>query len=595
MAEYQAPLKDMQFLLYDVFKAENQWAAMSDLPELGRDLADAILQEGAKLAEQVFFPLNATGDEQGCRLEAGKVITPDGFKAAYQHLVEGGWLGLSGDPAFEGQGMPKMLVALFEEMMFASNSSLTLYVTLSLGAGLALSSHGSEEQKRVYLEKLYQGSWSGTMCLTEPHSGTDLGILRTKAASNGDGSYAITGSKIFITSGDHDLTENVMHLVLAKLPDAPEGTRGISMFLVPKFLVDSEGQLGDRNSVSVGSLEHKMGIKGSATCVMNFDGAKGWLVGEPHQGLAAMFTMMNYERLTTGIQGVGSADMAYQHALAYAKERLQGRSPRGAQYPEQPADPIIVHPDVRRMLLTIKAYTEGSRAFVVYTGLQLDLAAHAKDDAQRQRAEQLAALLTPVAKAYLSDRGFDSCVMAQQVLGGHGYVKEWGVEQLVRDARIAQIYEGTNGVQAMDLVGRKIYKTRGALLRPLLDDIRRLLAKVKSSLVLQSMAETLDQASLMLEETTEWLVDQADRNPNILGASAVEYLELVGLVSFAYLWLNMAKTAIEENERDGQEFYLSKLATAQFFYEKLLPKALSLGQSIQAGSQSTMQLSVEQF
>ena len=591
MAEYQAPLRDMQFLLANVFSAEQSWQQMSAMKEVSLDLATSILEEGAKLCQQEFFPLNRSGDEQGCQLVNGSVMTPDGFQSAYQALAQGGWIGLGGSPEFGGQGMPKMLTCLFEEMMFAANTSLTLYPCLSVGATLALLKHASDELKNRYLEKMYSGVWCGTMCLTEPHCGTDLGIMRSKAIPQADGSYAISGTKIFITGGDHDLTENIIHLVLAKLPDAPAGSRGISLFLVPKFFVDASGQLGERNAVSVGSIEHKMGIKGSATCVMNFDGAKGWLIGEANQGLAAMFTMMNYERLSIGLQGLGTMEMAYQHASQYALDRVQGRAAKGPQAPEQIADPLIVHADVRRMLLTIRAYTEAGRAFALYTGLQLDLAHFADDAAVRLRADQLVALLTPIAKAFLTDRGFEMAVQAQQVLGGHGYIREWGLEQLVRDARIAQIYEGTNGVQAMDLIGRKIFRSKGQMITPLIEDIAAQITLSRNMDALKPWCDQLQQAAEQYQSVTRWLVEQGQVDADVLGAAAVDYLDMAGLVICGFMWLKMA--TVTANATD--EFAQSKQQVAAFFFAKLLPKVDYYQHIIRNGSESVMQMLPKQF
>lgn len=592
MANYKAPLRDIQFLLADVFNADQQWQSMSAMKDVSVELAVTILEEGAKICQNELFPLNRSGDEEGCQLSQGKVITPAGFKSAYKALAEGGWIGLGGSPEYGGQGMPKMLTCLFEEMMFAANSSLTLYPCLCVGATLALLKHASEELKQRYLPNMYSGVWSGTMCLTEPHSGTDLGIMRTKAIPMSDGTYAVSGTKIFITGGDHDLAENILHLVLAKLPDAPSGSRGISLFLVPKWLVNADGSLGEHNAVEVGAIEHKMGIKASATCVMNFDGAKAWMVGEPHQGLAAMFTMMNYERLSIGLQGLGSMEMAYQHASAYALDRRQGRAATGAVAPHEVADPIIVHADVRRMLLTIRAYTEAGRAFAAYTGLQLDLAHFADDANVRERAEQLVALLTPIAKAFLTDRGFEMAVLAQQVLGGHGYIREWGLEQLVRDSRIAQIYEGTNGVQAMDLMGRKILRSKGQILKPLLADIAEEITRAKSNSELLPWCEQLQQAVQQLQETTDWLVDRAAVDPDCAGAAAVDFLDMSGLVIFGFLWMKMVTAAHLHQDKD---FAQQKHQVADFFFAKLLPKVGGYQQIICTNPRCVMQMPAQQF
>ncbi|MDN6876740.1 acyl-CoA dehydrogenase family protein, partial [Pseudomonas citronellolis] len=473
MPDYKAPLRDMRFLLTDVFDAPALWRRLPALAErVDADTAEAILEEAAKITGGLLAPLNRSGDEQGAQWKDGAVSTPAGFREAYATYAEGGWVGLAGNPDFGGLGMPKMLSVQFEEMVYAANASFALYSTLSAGACLALDAHASEALKQKYLPAMYEGRWAGSMCLTEPHAGTDLGLIRTRAEPQADGSYKISGTKIFITGGEQDLTENIIHLVLAKLPDAPAGSRGISLFLVPKVLVGDDGSLGARNPVSCGSIEHKMGIKASATCVMNFDGATGWLVGEPNKGLAAMFTMMNYERLSIGIQGIGCAEMSYQAAVGYARERIQSRAPTGPVAKDKAADPIIVHPDVRRMLLTMKALTEGGRAFATYLGQQLDIAKYGDDAEERARAEGLVALLTPVAKAFFTDTGLESCVHGQQVFGGHGYIREWGQEQLVRDVRIAQIYEGTNGIQALDLVGRKVLANGGELLALFAGEIR---------------------------------------------------------------------------------------------------------------------------
>ncbi len=591
MAEYRAPLRDMQFLLSDVFNAEQYWQKMSSMQDVSLDLATSILEEGAKLCQQEFFPINRRGDEQGCQFIDGVVITPEGFKTAYQALAQGGWIGLGGSPEFGGQGMPKMLTCLFEEMLFAANTSLALYSCLSVGATLALLKHASDELKNRYLPKMYSGVWCGTMCLTEPHCGTDLGIMRSRALLQADGSYRISGTKIFITGGDHDLTENIIHLVLAKLPDAPAGSRGISLFLVPKILVDANGQLGKRNALSVGSIEHKMGIKGSSTCVMNFDGAQGWLVGEANQGLAAMFTMMNYERLSIGLQGLGTMEMAYQHASQYALDRVQGRAAKGVVAPAQVADPIIVHADVRRMLLTIRAYTEAGRAFALYTGLQLDLAHFADDLGVRARADQLVALLTPIAKAFLTDRGFEMAVQAQQVLGGHGYIREWGLEQLVRDARIAQIYEGTNGVQAMDLIGRKIFRSKGQMIVPLMEDIEAQLQISRRIEVLRPWCDQLQASAQQWQSVTQWLVVQGEQNADHLGAAAVDYLDMAGLLICGFMWLKMATASVTTTD----DFAQSKQQVAAFFFAKLLPKVDYYQHVIRSGADSVMNMQANQF
>ena len=593
MPEYNAPLRDMRFLLNDVFDAPALWQRLPRLAErIDADTADAILEEAAKVTGGLLAPLNRSGDEEGAQWQDGAVRTPAGFREAYATYAEGGWVGLTGNPAHGGMGMPKMLAVQFEEMMYAANASFSLYSTLSAGACLALDAHGSEELKNRYLPNMYAGTWAGSMCLTEPHAGTDLGIIRTRAEPQADGSYKISGTKIFITGGEHDLTENIIHLVLAKLPDAPAGPKGISLFLVPKVLVNADGSLGEKNSLGCGSIEHKMGIKASATCVMNFDGASGWLVGEVNKGLAAMFTMMNYERLSIGIQGIGCAEMSYQSAVAYARERLQSRAPTGPVARDKAADPIIVHPDVRRMLLTMKALTEGGRAFSTYVGQQLDLAKYAEDQEERSQAEALVALLTPVAKAFFTDTGLESCVLGQQVFGGHGYIREWGQEQLVRDVRIAQIYEGTNGIQALDLMGRKVVANGGLFLSIFSREVRAFAAGANAELA--EFVTPLLTALDLLDNLTQGIVARAGNDPREIGAASVEYLHLFGYTAYAYLWARMAAAALRQREVDPS-FHDGKLATARFYFARILPRVHSLAAAVEAGSESLYGLEAEQF
>lgn len=590
MPDYNAPLRDMRFVLHEVFDAPSLWARLPALAEtVDAATADAILEEAAKVTGTLIAPLNRSGDEEGAHWQEGIVTTPRGFKEAYATYIDGGWVGLSGNPAYGGMGMPKMLAVQFEEMLYAAGSSFALYSALSSGACLAIDAHASEALKATYLPPMYEGRWAGSMCLTEAHAGTDLGIIRTRAEAQADGSYAISGSKIFITGGEHDLTENIVHLVLAKLPGAPAGPKGISLFLVPKILVNADGSLGAHNAVSCGSIEHKMGIKASSTCVMNFDGATGWLVGEENRGLAAMFTMMNYERLSIGIQGIGCAEASYQNAAAYARERLQSRGPSGAQAQDKVADPIIVHPDVRRMLLTMRAMTEGGRAFASYVGQQLDLSKFSDDADERRAADSLVALLTPVAKAFFTDSGLESCIHGQQVFGGHGYIREWGQEQLVRDVRIAQIYEGTNGIQALDLLGRKVVANGGAALRLFAAEVREFAHRHEGAYAAELLVE-LER----LEGVSGWLLEQARSNPNAVGAAAVEYLHLFGYVAYAYVWARMAAVA-ETRRDDDPAFYGAKLATAAFYFARLLPRTLSLEASIRAGGASLYGLAAEQF
>lgn len=592
MSDYKAPLRDIDFVLHDVLAVARHWATFPELAEVvDPDTARAILEEAGKVAAGLLAPLNRSGDEEGCHWQEGKVQTPQGFPEAYRAYAEGGWVGVGGAPEFGGMGMPKVIGAQIEEMINSANLSFALYPMLTAGACLALLSHASEALKARYLPPLYEGRWAGTMCLTEAHAGTDLGMIRTRAEEQADGSYRITGTKIFITGGEQDLTENIIHLVLAKRPDAPAGARGISMFLVPKVLVDEQGRLGARNAVSCGSLEHKMGIKASATCVMNFDGATGYLVGELNKGLAAMFTMMNYERLGVGIQGLALGERSYQSAIEYARERLQSRAPRGAQQPDKPADPLIVHPDVRRMLLTMKALNEGGRAFSSYVALQLDIARYSEDHAARQRAEALVALLTPVAKAFLTDMGLETTVHGQQVLGGHGYIREWGQEQLVRDCRITQIYEGTNGIQALDLMGRKVVGSGGSHYQVLSEEINAFIASAGTELA--EFTQPLKAALDNLDALTAWVLARAQDNPDEIGAASVEYLQVMGYTVYAWLWARMAQVA--QARQDEDDFYVAKLGTVRFYFARILPRIHSLSASVKAGSASLYLLEEGQF
>ncbi len=586
MSEYQAPLKDMQFLLHEVFQVENFWSQTPKLAELiDKETADAILEEGAKLTSQVIAPLNRNSDEQGAVWQEGAVTTPDGFAKAYQLYCDGGWGALSGDPEFGGMGMPKMLQSAFEEMTQSSSISFALYPMLTAGAALALSSHASVEMKQTYLEKMYSGEWAGTMCLTEPHAGSDLGIMTSKAEDDGEGSYKISGTKIFITGGEQDLTDNIIHLVLAKIPGAPAGPRGISMFVVPKFLINEDGSLASRNLVTCGSIEHKMGIKGSATCVMNFDGATGYLVGEQNKGLNYMFTMMNYERLGMGIQGTGAAEVSYQQAAAYAKDRLQGRSAGGAKSPDKKADAIIVHPDVRKMLLTMRSLNEAGRCFSTYVAKQLDIAKFSDEAESRAQADQLVALLTPVAKAFMTDMAFDSCALGQMVFGGHGYVREWGQEQLVRDVRIAQIYEGTNGIQALDLLGRKVVANKGLFLESYLKEITAFTNLHVQTPQLSAFIEPLIIAVDKLKQLSTHLLTKCQSDKHLVGASATDYLAVFGYVSYGYMWAMMAEKSYDKADN---EFYLAKLQVGDFYMKRLLTRIDSHSQSIFAGSDSLM-------
>ncbi len=597
MAEYRAPVRDMQFLLKDVFEADKLWARLPGVADVvDPETADAILEEASKIANEVLAPLNREADEQGSKWEDGKVTPPEGFTEAYKTYIEGGWNGLGGNPEFGGMGMPKTLVGQFEEMIQGSNMSFGLAPMLTAGSCLSINAHGSQELKEKYLPNMYSGVWSGAMDLTEPHSGTDLGIIRTKAEPNADGSFNITGTKIFITWGEHDMAENIIHLVLAKLPGAPKGPKGISLFLVPKFLVNDDGSLGERNDFSCGSIEKKMGIKASATCVMNYDGAKGWLVGEENQGLACMFTMMNYERLAVGIQGIGAAEASYQSAVEYARDRLQSRSPTGAKNPDKEADPIIVHPDVRRMLLTMKAYTEAGRAFSTYTSSWLDRAKFTDDGEEKKLSQAMVALLTPVAKAFLTDKALESAIAGQQVFGGHGFIREWGQEQHVRDIRITQIYEGANGIQALDLMGRKVVMNDGAFYKIFADEIKAFVAENEADAAMAEFIEPLKSAVANLDDLTDFVVNASKANPNEVGSASVEYLHVFGFTAYSYMWAKMAKASLVKiAEGDTSGFYEAKLSTGRFFNKRLLPTYEGLTTSVKNGADVLFELDEESF
>ena len=594
MSEYKPPVDDAKFVLHRVFKAPQLWAELPGCGDWNEELANAVLEEVAKVSSEVLAPLNSSGDAEGVTLQDGEVRTPAGFAAAYRAISGNGWLGFLGSPDYGGQGAPNMLDALSGEMFSAANTSFSLYTGLTVGVAHALHAHATESVKTLCLPKLYSGTWAGCMCLTEAHAGTDLGIIRTRAQEDGPDRYRISGTKIFITAGEHDLSENILYLVLAKLPDAPAGSKGISMFLVSKFLYHEDGTLGERNGVRCLSVEDKMGIHASPTCVMQFEDAQGFLVGEPHKGLAAMFTMMNQERLFVGLQGLACGAAAYQKARDYALERIQGRATAGPVDTSKEADPIIVHPDVRRMLLTQKALIEGGRAFAVYMGMQLDLSQRASGQA-RKDAEILVALLTPVVKSFLSDRGFEGCVLAQQVFGGHGYIREWGVEQRVRDVRITQIYEGTNGIQALDLMRRKVVGSGGQFLDVFLQEIRAFLEAECGSEEMHPYAQPLTAALALLEETTAWVLKCSGTDPNAAGAASVEYLDLLGYTIYAYMWARMARAALEQMEGDDTGFCRAKLQTADFFMSRLLPRTVSLAASIRGGGEPLMAMDATAF
>ncbi|XQW84452.1 acyl-CoA dehydrogenase C-terminal domain-containing protein [Thalassotalea piscium] len=593
MAEYRVPLKDMNFLLHDVFNVGNLWKSLPKLSEhVDVETADAILQECSKIAEQVIAPISRQGDEVGVSFDNGKVTTAPGYKEAFNTYVEGGWTSLGGDPNYGGMGMPKMITAFHEEMLCSADISFSLYPGLTAGAALSIAKHASDELKERYLTRMYAGDWAATMCLTESHAGTDLGMIRTKAIPQDDGSYLVTGNKIFITGGEHDLTENILHLLLAKLPDAPAGPRGISLFLVPKYQINDDETIGEFNQVSCGSIEHKMGIHASATCVINFDGAKGYLVGELNKGLACMFTMMNFERVGVGIQGLGAAERSYQNALEYAKDRIQGRSLSGAKSPDKAADSIMVHGDVRRMLLDMKAKNEGSRALSTYIAMQLDIATYGEGQEQA-KAEQLVALMTPIAKAFFTDLGFETAVAGQQVFGGHGFIREWGQEQLVRDTRIAQIYEGTNGVQAMDLLARKVAGSKGAMLQVFTDEVKQYIAETTAD-EMQEFVAPLKEALIDLENITQFILEKASKDIDELGCAANDYLHLFGYTAMAYVWAKMAQVSLAKQPSDDQ-YYQSKIMTARYYFARLLPRRHSLLATIKAGAQPMFAIDDELF
>ena len=597
MPSYTAPNRDFRFVINEMLDVES-YGNLPGFENAAPDMVASILEEGGKFISEVIAPLNQTGDQEGCtRHEDGSVTTPKGFKEAYEQYSEAGWGTLTQPEEFGGQNFPQVVGFALKEMMSSANQSFGMYPGLTNGAIEALKAKGTPELKMKYVPKMVSGQWSGTMNLTEPHCGTDLGMIRTKAEPQADGSYLITGTKIFISAGEHDLTENIIHLVLAKTPGAPDSSKGISLFVVPKYLVNDDGSLGDRNGVSCGSIEHKMGIHGNATCVLNYDAAQGWMVGEENKGLAAMFIMMNEARLGTGMQGYAQAEAAYQNAVAYALDRRQGRALTGPAEPDERADPIFVHPDVRRMLMDAKVFTEGSRAFCLWSALQADLSEKAQTPEEREAADDMLSLLTPVIKGYTTDKGYETATNMQQVFGGHGYIEEWGMSQFVRDARIAQIYEGANGIQAMDLCGRKLGHKGGETIQKFFAMIEQEIASAKEIAELSDLANRLEKALGEQKAATMWFMRNAMTNPNNLGAGAYNYMHIMGIVSLGFMWLKMAKVAQAKLAAGTEDkgFYEAKLVSSRYYGERLLPDAGALRRKMEAGSENMMALSEDAF
>jgi len=595
MTFYSAPLRDMRFVVHELFSAADELTTLPGCEDASEDLINAILEECAKLCETVLVPLNRTGDAEGCKFKSGEVTTPKGFKEAYKQFANGGWCGLTAAREHGGQGLPETLGYLVDEMVGSANLSFGLYPGLTKGIISSLSAHGSEEQKKVYLTKLASGEWQGTMCLTEAQSGSDLSLLRTKAEPNRDGSYSISGTKIFISAGEHDMVENIVHLVLARVPDAPSGSRGISMFIVPKFFVEDDGSLGARNGVFAGSIEKKMGMKAAVACVMNFDNAKGWLVGQANKGLAGMFTMMNTERLFVGTQGISQSEVAYQRAAAYALERLQGRAADGPIDPEKPADPIIVHPDIRDKLLFSRSIIEAERALAVWTQLNLDISLRHRDQAVRQCADDVVALMTPIIKSSFTDFGSEITNLCLQVFGGYGYISEYGMEQLVRDVRITQIYEGTNTIQALDLIQRKLNVAKGRLFNNFVDQLNETLDRLKSRNDLAEFLLPLKETLDLLISATDIIRDQALSDSNAVGAAANDYLRLFAHTTYAWMWALMAEKALEKAGGGKDEFYETKLHVGRYYLSKVLPVTVALHSTIRSGAAPLMSVDSSAF
>ena len=596
MGQYVAPIRDMQFVLHELFNVSDALKQMPRFEDVDADIINQVLEEGAKFTQSVLFPLNHSGDREGCHFDAvtKEVTTPKGFKEAYKQYVDGGWAALACDPEYGGQGLPVVLNNSFYEMLNSANQAWSMDPGLSHGAYECIKEHGTDEQKKAYLPKLVSGAWTGTMCLTEAHCGTDLGMLRSKALPQADGSWLITGSKIFISAGEHDMAENIIHLVLARVPGAPEGSKGISLFLVPKFLPTADGGVGERNPIFCGAIEEKMGIHGNSTCQINLDDARGWIIGEPNKGLNAMFVFMNAARLGVGMQSLGLTEVAFQNALVYARDRIQMRSLSGVKAPDKAADPIIVHPDVRRMLLTAKAYAEGARAFTTYAALQIDRELHHPDEQVRKDAADEVALLTPVIKAFITDNGWIATSEAMQVYGGHGYIAEWGMEQYVRDARINMIYEGTNTIQSLDLLGRKVLMDNGAKLRKFGEKIKTFVEENGMDEALSEFITPLGELGDKVTKLTMEIGMKAFQNPDEVGAAAVPYLRVVGHLIYSYFFAQMAKVALAK-EDSGDTFYTAKLATARFYFARLYPETAMLIRQARSGSANLLALDADLF